>query len=70
MGSVSDFDIETLKKSVQGEVIVKGECSREEYQEAIKRWNQVFTKDAVRHPNTVGRSADLIGKISGHCCIR
>jgi hypothetical protein len=48
MGSLGNLDIESLKRSITGKLVVKAQTSETDYQKAISRWNDVFVKEAVR----------------------
>lgn len=48
--TLSKHDLQALKDSVKGQVIIKGEASKEDYEAAIKRWNEVYIAEAVRKP--------------------
>ena len=45
--SLSTSDRQALAESLQGSLIVKGETPKEEYDDVIKRWNEVYIKQAV-----------------------
>jgi hypothetical protein len=46
--SLTDEDLQGLKDSVKGKVVIKGHASQTEYDAAIDRWNHAYTKEAVR----------------------
>ena len=48
--SLSTSDRQALADSLQGSLIVKGETRKEEYDDVIKRWNEVYIKQAVFPP--------------------
>ena len=45
--SLSQSDRQVLAESLQGSLIVKGEAQKEEYDDVIKRWNEVYIMQAV-----------------------
>lgn len=44
---LSKTDIQSLKDSIKGHVVVKSEATEEEYKASVLRWNQVYIKQAV-----------------------
>lgn len=49
--SLSTSDRQVLADSLQGNLIVKGETPKEEYDDVIKRWNEVYIKQAISPPH-------------------
>lgn len=45
--ALSNEDIQELRSSVKGTVVVKTEASKAEYDDAVKRWNAVSIRLAV-----------------------
>lgn len=45
--SLTDEDLQGLKDSVKGKVVIKGHVSQTEYEAAIDRWNHAYIKQAV-----------------------
>lgn len=41
---LSKTDIQSLKDSIKGHVVVKSEATEEEYKASVLRWNQVYIK--------------------------
>jgi len=46
--SLTDEDLQGLKDSVKGRVVIKDYASQTEYEAAIDRWNNVYIEQAVR----------------------
>lgn len=40
-------DLQSLKDSIKGKVIIKGEVDDAEYKAAVHRWNEAYSKEAV-----------------------
>ena len=50
---LSKKDVQSLKDSIKGHVVVKGEATEEEYKASVLRWNQVYIKQAVRSSSLI-----------------
>jgi hypothetical protein len=49
MTSLTFDEIEAFRQSLTGTLIRKNESSKEDYAEAVSRWNEVFVKQPVAH---------------------